>query len=161
MTFLWPPMTAPRGLPQLWHRNGPEWVLNWITGKLCLIMIQYIAVSFQWHDMNRGACQISGNSTAGLAACCLTAKKTSNLLRAGSFVRWIHLWPVDFSRFQKLVMFRLWCHYGIALWHQGSSALHNGLFLTTSDNINCWADIANHVAWLWQVGDMEKCLITG
>ena len=26
----------------------------------------------------------------------------------------------------------------------------------TASNVNCWADISNHVVWLWQAGDTEN-----
>ena len=32
---------------------------------------------------------------------------------------------------------------------------YNCLFLTTASNVNCWADVVNHVTRLWQAGDME------
>ena len=47
-------------------------------------------------------------------------------------------------------MFWMWCHRGIALWHHSSDVWHNALFLATASNVNGWADVANHVAWLWQ-----------
>ena len=51
----------------------------------------------------------------------------------------------------------------MALWCHGGGAWHNGLFLTTAYNINCQADIANHVAPLLQAGDTEnfECHISG
>ena len=32
-----------------------------------------------------------------------------------------------------------------------------------ASNVNCWTDIANHMAWLWQAGDKKNCerLIAG
>ena len=49
----------------------------------------------------------------------------------------------------------MWCHYGIALWRHSGGAWHNGLYLITASKVNCWADVANHVAWLWQAGDTK------
>ena len=45
------------------------------------------------------------------------------------------------------------------IWHYGIMAVdtwHNDLFLTTASNVNCWADFANHVTRLQQVGDAEN-----
>ena len=50
----------------------------------------------------------------------------------------------------------MWRHRGAALWRHSCGAWHNCLFLTTASNVNCWADVANHVAQLWQAGDTEK-----
>ena len=61
---------------------------------------------------------------------------------------------VSNSRFQKLVMFWMWYH-GIALWHHSNGAWPNGLFLMTASDINCWTDIANCVARLWQAGEFR------
>ena len=66
------------------------------------------------------------------------------------------LFNMSNSRFQKLVMFQMWCHHGIILWHHSDGAWHNGLFLTTASNVNCWTNVANHVPWLWQAGDTEN-----
>ena len=60
------------------------------------------------------------------------------------------------SRFRKSVMFWRWHHHGVALWRHGRGARHNCLLLTTPRNVNCWADVANHVTWLWQAGDFRK-----
>ena len=38
----------------------------------------------------------------------------------------------------------------------GRGAWHNCLLLATASNVNCWADVANHVTWLWQAGDTEN-----
>ena len=46
-------------------------------------------------------------------------------------------------------------HRGKALWCHDSGAWHNGLFLTTASNVNCWADIVNHLTQLWRAGDTE------
>ena len=53
-------------------------------------------------------------------------------------------------------MFWMWPHHGGALWHHGGGAWHNGLFLMTASNINSYAGVAYHVAWLWPVSDMEN-----
>ena len=63
---------------------------------------------------------------------------------------------VSITRFQNSVMFWMWRHCGTAFWRHGCGVWHNGLFLTTASNVNCWADVANHVTQLWQVGDMEN-----
>ena len=60
------------------------------------------------------------------------------------------------SRFQKPVMFWRWRHHGVALWRHGRGAWHNCLLLATASNVNCWADVANHMTWLWQAGDTEN-----
>ena len=78
--------------------------------------------------------------------------------------------PVDLTslnmsnlRFQKSVMFWRWRRHGVALWRHGHGAWHNCLLLATASNVNCWADVANHMTWLWQVGDTEnfECQIMG
>ena len=28
--------------------------------------------------------------------------------------------------------------------------------LTTFSKVNCWADVGNHVVWLWQAGDTDN-----
>ena len=43
--------------------------------------------------------------------------------------------------------------YDIATSRDG--AWHNDLFVTTANNVNWRADVANHVTRLWQAGDME------
>ena len=63
---------------------------------------------------------------------------------------------VFIARIQKLVMFWMWRHRGTALWCHGGGAWHNGLFLTTASNVNCSADVANHVTQSWQAGDTEN-----
>ena len=63
---------------------------------------------------------------------------------------------VSNSIFRKLVLFWMWRHHGRALWRRGGGAWHNGLLLTTASNVNYWADVANHVTWLWQAGDTEN-----
>ena len=63
---------------------------------------------------------------------------------------------VSKSRFRKPVMFWRWRRHGVALWRHGRGVWHNCLLLATASNVNCWADIANHVTWLWQVGDTEN-----
>ena len=63
---------------------------------------------------------------------------------------------VSNSRFRKPVMFWKWHHHGVALWCHGRGAGHNCLLLTTASNVNCWADVANHVTRLWQAGDTEN-----
>ena len=75
------------------------------------------------------------------------------------------------SRFQKHILIWMWRHLGIVLWRHYCGAWHNALLLTTTaSNVNCWADVANHVARLWQAGDTENfkrqitvksCPITG
>ena len=64
---------------------------------------------------------------------------------------------------QNPIIVRMWRHHGIALWRYGICAWHNVLFLTTASNVNCWADVANHVTRLWQAGDTDnfKHWITG
>ena len=59
---------------------------------------------------------------------------------------------VSNSRFRKPGMFWRWRHHGVALWRHGHGARHNCLLLTTARNVNCWADVANHVTRLWQAG---------
>ena len=44
----------------------------------------------------------------------------------------------------------------MALWRHGGGAWHNGLILMTASNANSWADIANHVTWLWPADDTEN-----
>ena len=63
---------------------------------------------------------------------------------------------VSISRFRKPVMFWRWRRHGVALWRHGRGAWHNCLLQATASNVNCWADVANHVTWLWQVGDTEN-----
>ena len=63
---------------------------------------------------------------------------------------------VSNSRFRKPVMFWRWRRHGLALWRHGRGAWHNCLLLATASNVNCWADVANHVTWLWQAGDTEN-----
>ena len=63
---------------------------------------------------------------------------------------------VSNSRFRKPVMFWRWHHHGVALWRQGRGAGHNCLLLTRASNVNCSADVANHVTRLWQAGDTEN-----
>ena len=63
---------------------------------------------------------------------------------------------VSNSRFRKPVMFWRWRRYGVALWRHGRGAWNNCLLLATASNVNCWADVANHVTWLWQAGDTEN-----
>ena len=50
----------------------------------------------------------------------------------------------------------IWCHNGVALWCHSRGAGYNCLLLTTASNVNCCADVANHVTRLWQAGDMEN-----
>ena len=45
---------------------------------------------------------------------------------------------------------------GVALWRHGRGTGHNCLLLTTTSNVKCWADVANHVTRLWQAGDTEN-----
>ena len=52
-------------------------------------------------------------------------------------------------------MFWRWRRHGVALWRHGRGAWHNCLLLVTASNVNCWADVANHVTWLWQASDTE------
>ena len=47
-------------------------------------------------------------------------------------------------------------HHGIALWRHVAGAWHNAFSLTTASNSNCFTDVANHVARLWQAGDTEN-----
>ena len=54
-----------------------------------------------------------------------------------------------------LTSFNIWRHNGRALRCHGSGAWHNGLFLTTSSNVNCWVDVAYHVTRLWQAVDTK------
>ena len=49
-----------------------------------------------------------------------------------------------------------WRRHAVALWRHDRGAWHNCLLLATASNINCWADIANHVTWLWQAGDTKN-----
>ena len=63
---------------------------------------------------------------------------------------------VSKSRFRKPVMFWRWHHHGVALWRHGRGAGHNCLLLMTASNVNCWADVANHMTRLWQAGDMKN-----
>ena len=49
----------------------------------------------------------------------------------------------------------LWRLRGIALLRPGGGAWHIGLLLTTGTDVNCWADVANHVTQSWQAGDTE------
>ena len=64
------------------------------------------------------------------------------------------LLSMSIARFQKLLMFWMWRYHGTTLWHHRGGAWHNGMFLTTARDVNCWAHIANHMTQLWQVGDM-------
>ena len=59
---------------------------------------------------------------------------------------------VSNSRFRKPVMFWRWRRHGVALWRLGRGAWHNCLLLATASDVNCWADVANHLTWLWQAG---------
>ena len=52
---------------------------------------------------------------------------------------------VSNSRFRKSVMFWRWRRHGVALWRHGRGAWHNCVLLATASNVNCWADVANHV----------------
>ena len=77
--------------------------------------------------------------------------------------KFIQYLPVDLtslnvsnSRFRKPVMFWRWRRHGVALWRHGRGAWHNCLLLATASNVNCRADVANHVTWLWQAGDTEN-----
>ena len=63
---------------------------------------------------------------------------------------------VSNSRFRKPVMFWRWRRHGVTLWRHGRGAWHNRLLLATASNVNCWADVADHVTWLWQAGDTEN-----
>ena len=63
---------------------------------------------------------------------------------------------VSNSRFRKPVMFWRWRRHGVALWRHGRGAWRNCLLLATASNVNCWADVVNHVTWLWQAGDTEN-----
>ena len=63
---------------------------------------------------------------------------------------------VSDSRFRKLVIFLMWRHHDMVLWHHGGGAWQNGLILTTVSNGNSWADVANHVIRLCQAGDTEN-----
>ena len=63
---------------------------------------------------------------------------------------------VSNSRFRKPVMFWRWRRHGVALWRHGRGAWHNYLLLATASNVNSWADVSNHVTWLWQAGDTEN-----
>ena len=63
---------------------------------------------------------------------------------------------VSNSRFRKPAMFWRWRRHGVTLWRHGRGAWYNRLLLATASNVNCWADVANHVTWLWQAGDMEN-----
>ena len=67
------------------------------------------------------------------------------------------------SRFRKPVMFWRWRRHGVVLWRHSRGTWHNCLLLATASNVNYWADVANHVTWLWLAGDTEnfKCGITG
>ena len=60
------------------------------------------------------------------------------------------------SRFRKPLMIWRWRLHGVALWRHGRVAWHNCLLLATASNVNCCADVANHVTWLWQAGDTEN-----
>ena len=60
------------------------------------------------------------------------------------------------SIFRKPVMFLRWRHHGVAWLRHSRGAGHNCLLLTTASNVNCWADVANHVTRLWQAGDTEN-----
>ena len=42
-------------------------------------------------------------------------------------------------------MFWRWRRHAVALWRHGRDAWHNCLLLATASNVNCWADVANHV----------------
>ena len=70
---------------------------------------------------------------------------------------------VSNSRFWNPIKFWRWRCHGVALWRHGHGTWHNCLFLATASNVNCWADVANQVTWLWQAGDTEdfKRRITG
>ena len=60
----------------------------------------------------------------------------------------------------NLVMFWMWHHHVRALWRQSDGAWHNDLILTTTSNVNYWAEVASHV---WQSDNTQKfeCPITG
>ena len=45
------------------------------------------------------------------------------------------------SSFRKLVLFWMLHHHGMALCRHDGGAWHNGLFLTTTSNVNCWAEL--------------------
>ena len=63
---------------------------------------------------------------------------------------------VSNSRFRKPVMFWRWRRHGVTLWRHGRGAWHNCLLLATASNVNCSANVVNHVTWLWQAGDTEN-----
>ena len=50
----------------------------------------------------------------------------------------------------------MWRHHGRALWRRGGGAWYNVLLRTTASNVNCWADVSNHVTRLWQAGDTDN-----
>ena len=79
------------------------------------------------------------------------------------FVAFFMLLNVSDSTFLKLSMFWMWHQHDMALWCHGGGAWHSSLILTTASNGNSWADVANHVTRLWQVGDTGnfECRITG
>ena len=53
-------------------------------------------------------------------------------------------------------MFWKWRRHGVALGRHGRGACHKCLLSATASNVNCWADVANHVTWLWQAGDKDN-----
>ena len=88
------------------------------------------------------------------------------LSRDAKFTKFYQYLPVDLtspdvsnSRFRTPVMTWKWRYYDVTLWRHGRGAWHNCLLLTRSSNVNCWADVVNHVTRLWQVGITVKSLI--
>ena len=64
------------------------------------------------------------------------------------------------SNLQNSINIYPWFWRRLTSWYSivthSSGAWHNGLFLTKASNIKCWADVANHGAWLWQTDYMEN-----
>ena len=52
-------------------------------------------------------------------------------------------------------MFCMWRDYDMVLWRRGGGAWHYDLFITAASNVNCWADLSNHVTILLS-GDTEN-----
>ena len=53
-------------------------------------------------------------------------------------------------------MFWMRRHRDIALWRHDGGAWHDGLFLTTASNVDCWAYVANQVTRFRKADDTEN-----
>ena len=121
--------------------------------QIIAVLLQRTSIAFvgDFHQISRGE-----SAAAGVTA----GQPRPGTVKNTKFNQYL---PVDLtllnvskSRFRKPVMFWRWRRYGVALWRHGRGAWHNCLLQATASNVNCWADVANHVTWLWQAGDTEN-----